>query len=118
MTTDIQKLGRLKKRSEFLFVANRNGKSLYKARPSVVVQTRKHQTRETGIHCGFTATKRVGNAVIRNRCKRRLRECANALLPELGKQGFDYVFIARDSTAHTDWSTLCKDVEKALLRLQ
>ncbi|PHR93724.1 MAG: ribonuclease P protein component [Robiginitomaculum sp.] len=118
MTENTQKLGRLKKRSEFLFVANRNGKSLYAAKPNVVVQMRQHPTRERGISCGFTATKKIGNAVVRNRAKRRLRECANAYLPTLGRDAYDYVFIARLATAGADWDTLCKDVEKALLRLQ
>lgn len=118
MTKNIKKLGRLKKRSEFLYVANRNGKSPYAARPSVVIQMRKNPDRDIGINCGFTATKKVGNAVIRNRSKRRLRECANTYLPHLGKAGYDYVFIARDATPSVEWKTLCADVEKALLRLK
>lgn len=118
MTAQITKLGRLKKRSEFLYVANRNGKSLYCAKPTLVVQIRKHPEREDGIKCGFTATKRIGNAVIRNRAKRRLRACTNAYLPHLGKHGYDYVFIARDTTADAPWESLCVDIEKALLRLK
>ena len=118
MTTEFQKLGRLKKRFEFLYVANRNGKSLYAARPNLIVQTRKHETRKDGIKCGFTATKKIGNAVVRNRAKRRLRHCAHTLLSRLGKPGYDYVFIARNTTVSADWDDLLKDVEKALLRLQ
>lgn len=118
MTTELHKLGRLKKRFEFLYVANRHGKSLYAARPAVIVQTRKHETRNDGIKCGFTATKKIGNAVVRNRAKRRLRHCASALLPRLGKAGYDYVFIARNTTTGAQWDDLLKDVEKALLRLQ
>ncbi len=111
-------LGRLKTRPEFLFVANRNGRSPYCAKPSLIIQMRQHEMRKDGINCGFTATKKIGNAVIRNRAKRRLRACARALLPTLGKGGYDYVFIARQSTATCEWQTLCTDVEKALLRLQ
>ncbi|PHR60700.1 MAG: ribonuclease P protein component [Robiginitomaculum sp.] len=118
VTTPITKLGRLKKRSEFLHVANRNGKSLYCAKPTLVVQMRKHPERDNDIKCGFTATKRIGNAVIRNRAKRRLRACANAYLPRLGRDGYDYVFIARDTTADAPWESLCVDIEKALLRLK
>ncbi len=107
------KLGKLKKRSEFLYV--RNGR--YQARPLVVIQMRKHPKRQDGVNIGFTATKKIGNAVVRNRCKRRMRELARALLPIHGKPGFDYVFIARAKTAAAEWQTLQKDVEKALLRL-
>ena len=99
-------------------MANRNGKSLYAARPEVIVQMRRRETLQEGINCGFTATKKIGNAVVRGRAKRRLRECASALLPRLGKDGCDYVFIARRNTATAPWSALLKDVEKALLRLQ
>jgi len=114
MTKDLQKLGRLKKRAEFLFV--RDG--AYAAKQNVVVQARKNEGREDGIHCGFTATKKIGNAVVRNRAKRRLREAARALLPTLGQAGHDYVFIARRGTANASWPVLMKDIEKALLRLQ
>jgi ribonuclease P protein component len=66
---------------------------------------------------GFTATRKVGGAVQRNRCKRRLREAARLLLPELGRPGFDYVFIARQGTAERPWPRLLDDVKSALIRL-
>ena len=116
MANSLQKLGRLKKRAEFLFVANRH-KGRYQARPNVVIQMRKNETRHEGINVGFTATKKIGNAVIRNRAKRRLRACAQALLLQIGKPGYDYVFIARPSTAAAPITELMKEVEKALLRL-
>jgi len=114
MTKELQKLGRLKQRAEFLFVKD----GAYAARSNVVVQTRKNEARGSAIHCGFTATKKIGNAVVRNRAKRRLREAARALLPALGQPGNDYVFIARRDTAKAQWPALMKDIEKALLRLQ
>lgn len=107
------KLGRLKQRSEFLHV--RGGK--YQARPGIVVQMRESPQPSETIKVGFTATKKIGNAVVRNKCKRRMRELARALLPLHGKPGFNYVFIARADTAKADWAQLHKDVEKALLRL-
>jgi len=66
---------------------------------------------------GFTATRKVGGAVQRNRCKRRLREAARLLLPDLGRPGFDYVFIARQGTAERPWPRLLDDVKSALIRL-
>ena len=107
------KLGKLKKRSEFLYV--RDGR--YQARPSVVIQMRAQQDPSDIINVGFTATKKIGNAVVRNRCKRRLRELARDFLPVHGKPGHNYVFIARATTAKAEWGALQKDVEKALLRL-
>ena len=106
------KLGMLKKRSEFLYV--RNG--FYSAKGGVVVQMRENSTR-SGIGIGFTATKKIGNAVTRNRAKRRLREAARALLPELGLSGYDYVLIARNSTTARDWTDLLDDTRKALITL-
>ena len=67
---------------------------------------------------GFTATKKIGNAVVRNRAKRRLREIARVLLPELGQKGMDYVFIARDSTPTRPYEALLDDSRKALLSLK
>ncbi len=106
------KLGMLKKRSEFLYV--RDG--FYSAKGGVVVQMRENETR-LGIGIGFTATKKIGNAVIRNRAKRRLRAAAQSLLPEHGLPGHDYVLIARNSTTVRDWTDLLDDTRKALITL-
>ncbi len=108
----IPKLGMLKKRSEFLYV--RDG--FYSAKGGVVVQMRANSMR-AGIGMGFTATKKIGNAVIRNRAKRRLREAARTLLPEHGLPGHDYVLIARNSTTARDWTDLLDDTRKALITL-
>ena len=119
MTQKNLKLGQLRKRAEILFVAEKGaGKGCYKAKPGIVIQSRKNATRETGINVGFTATKKIGNAVIRNKAKRRLRECARQFLPTLGVDGHDYVFIARAETPAMDWKELQTHVEKALLALK
>lgn len=102
----------LKKRSEFLYVREGN----YAARGAVVVQSRKNPE-SSAIRYGVTATKRVGNAVIRNRAKRRLRELARDMLPELGQVGYDYVLIARDRTPTREWEKLRQDVRRALQSL-
>ena len=116
MDTQPLAVNRLKKRREFLFVAQ--GKKA--VRSSVVIQARRRDgTSHSGeaIGAGFTATRKVGGAVVRNRCKRRLREAARLLLPLHGQSGFDYVFIARASTAEKDWSRLMGDVKSALVSL-
>jgi len=69
------------------------------------------------IGVGFTATKRIGGAVVRNRAKRRLREAARLLLPGHGRAGHDYVFIARQGAAERPWPRLLDDVKSALIRL-
>jgi len=106
------KLGVLKKRAEFLYV--REG--AYRAQGAIVIQMRANPD-NTGIRVGFTATKKIGNAVIRSRAKRRLREAARALLPEYGQVGHDYVFIARDGTTKREWTALLDDTKKALITL-
>jgi ribonuclease P protein component len=69
------------------------------------------------IRFGFTATKRLGGAVQRNRAKRRLREAARALGPTLTQPGCDYVFIARQGAIDRPWDRLLDDMKRALLSL-
>jgi ribonuclease P protein component len=102
---------RLKVRAEFLAAA----KAAWQARPGVVVQARPRD--DDAIKVGFTATKKIGNAVVRNRAKRRLREAAEAMIPQFGKPGHDYVLIARADTVSRDWQALLDDVKAALIRL-
>ncbi len=66
---------------------------------------------------GFTATKKIGNAVVRNRARRRLREAARRLVPVYGLPGVDYVFLARESTGSAPWPLLLDDMKDALIRL-
>jgi len=106
------KLGLLKQRSEFLFV--RNGR--YEARGGLVIQARANPDHKA-LRVGFTATKKIGNAVIRNRAKRRLRSVCLETLPSLGQKGTDYVFIARNSTPSRPYELLLDDARKALLSL-
>ena len=64
---------------------------------------------------GFTCSKKVGNAVARNRAKRRLREIARLVLPEHGHDGYDYVLVGRrDVTATRDFAEMLEDLERAL----
>jgi len=105
-------IDRLKKRPEFLAAA----KGASCAKGAVVVQalTRDGQA---GMRAGFTATKRIGGAVVRNRAKRRLREAAKVLLPLHGRPGRDYVFIARAGTTSRTWPRLLDDMKTALISL-
>lgn len=67
---------------------------------------------------GFTCSKKVGNAVARNRAKRRLREIARLVLPEYGRAGWDYVLIGRfEATAQRDFQALQDDLRYALRKI-
>lgn len=70
------------------------------------------------IRLGITASRRVGNAVARNRVRRRLRAAAELVLPRHGKPGYDYVLIGRAATLHRPWSALLADLTEALRRLR
>ncbi len=104
---------RMKTRPQFLACAQ--GASC--ARGAVVIQARDRNDGAPIIHAGFTATKRVGGAVVRNRAKRRLREAARQLLPQFARPGHDYVFIARGGAPQRPWPRLLDDIKSALLRL-
>ncbi len=68
-------------------------------------------------HIGFTATKKLGKAHIRNRVKRRLRAAARDVLPDLGKDGFNYVLIGRYNTEKVPFDLLKKDLKKGVKKL-
>jgi len=111
------KLGKLKVRADFLRVA-RSGRRW--AGPTLVMQAAAHSDgpgRVSRMRVGFTASRRVGNAVVRNRAKRRMRAAAAQVLPTQGRPGSDYVLIARAATADRPFSELIADLERALRRL-
>lgn len=93
------------------------------ASPGLLLQVRVRDSRDASqgetapIQVGFTASKKVGNAVTRNRAKRRLRALAEAILPEKARGGRDYVLIARSETPSRPFAKLTGDLEKALRKL-
>lgn len=107
------KIERLKKRPDFLKAA----KAPNLARGAVFLQMRPRHDDDPLIRAGFTATKKIGGSVERNRAKRRLREAARLLLPLHGRPSCDYVFIARGGTGQRPWGRLLDDVKTALISL-
>jgi ribonuclease P protein component len=84
--------------------------------PGLILEARRRAPAEGPARFGFTATKKIGDAVTRNRAKRRLREAARALA-NLALPGCDYVLVARAQTAARAWDGLLDDLRRALLRL-
>jgi ribonuclease P protein component len=104
---------RLKRRSEFLRVASKGRKAAF---PGLVMQA---LPRDDGaqLRLGFTVTKKVGNAVVRNRTRRRLREAARLVLRDCDAIGADLVLIGRDTTRTRPFALLMEDIRRALTRL-
>ena len=84
--------------------------------PCVVVQMRRRAD-DGPARVGFTVTKRIGKAVVRNRARRRLREAVRTLPRHVLKPGHDYVFIARAATPTCDFATLMQQVRSAVEKL-
>ena len=104
---------RLKRRAEFLAVAGRGRKT---PAPGLVLQALRRDD-ALAVRVGFTVTKKVGNAVRRNRTRRRLRAAARAVLAEQAIAGVDLVLIGRDGTAGRPFEALKDDFRRALERL-
>ncbi len=113
VATPLQAPQTLRKRKQFLACAK--GRSM--ARGCVAIQILSRSDDRPGIGVGFTATRKIGGAVERNRAKRRLREAARHLLPLHGSPGHDYVFVARGGVVQRPWLRLLEDVKAALIGL-
>lgn len=107
------KFERLRKRPDFLLAA----KAPALSRGAVFIQMRPRVDGDPTVRVGFTATKKIGGAVERNRAKRRLREAARLVLPLHARPSHDYVFIARGGTGTREWARLLDDVKTALISL-
>ncbi|MCK0101163.1 ribonuclease P protein component [Pseudohalocynthiibacter sp. F2068] len=104
----------LRNRADFL----RAARGLRKPMPGFLLQARKRVPDEAPDHVirvGYTCSRKVGNAVARNRAKRRLREIARVCLTVSGHPGWDYVLVGRPmATANQPFADLLTDLKTAL----
>lgn len=110
-------VARLKRRPEYLAVAASRRRWVA---PGLILQAARRPEDSDlppAPRIGFTASRKVGIAVERNRARRRLRAAAEALLPKAGRPGFDYVAIARSGTLTRPYADLLADFETALRRV-
>ena len=107
-------LDRLRIRADFL----RAARGIRRSNASLTLETcptPEPALKPDVLRVGFTASKKVGNAVARNRAKRRLRAAAAALLPLYGVAGHDYVLVARTATLARPFPALLEDLKAALV---
>jgi ribonuclease P protein component len=104
--------GRLTRRAEFLRAAAKGRKA---PMPGVVLQALPRDDQEPA-RLGFTVTRKIGNAVIRNRTRRRLKEAARLVLAEHMVSGADLVLIGRAATRGRDFADLKDDLRRALAK--
>lgn len=105
----------LRKRADFITAA----RARRQGTATMMVQGRDRRDGDARVRMGFTCSKKVGNAVARNRAKRRLRAIAREVLPAQGQPGWDYVLIGRaGETGSRPYDDLRRDLGYALDRLR
>jgi len=106
-------LGRLKRRAEFLRIAAQGRKF---STPGLVLQALPAGA-SGDMRLGITCSRKVGNAVARNRARRRLRAAAAEVIPEAAATGYDYVLIGKTDTLERPDALLLQDLRTALKRV-
>ena len=103
---------RLQKRGDFLRLQHKGVKQVM---PAFILQAGATPYQLAQIRIGFTASKKIGNAVCRNRAKRRLRALATSALLPASRPNTDYVLIARHSILRASFAQLEADLRSAML---
>lgn len=104
----------LKQRADFLRLHQQGQKWVT---PAFVIQLSRRENAEIPPNIGFTATKKIGSAVIRNRCRRRLRAACDDVMGDFAAQGCEFVIIARHDVLTRNFTDLAKDLRWALRKL-
>jgi ribonuclease P protein component len=110
---EAQRLTTIKKRADFL--AANSGRRV--PTPGFVLLVRDRQDTDPAMRVGFTVTRKIGGAVVRNRMKRRLRALARAIVPARGFAGSDHVMIGRAKGVEREFALLRDELAGALDRL-
>jgi len=111
---EAQRLVTIKKRADFL-AANAGRRA---ATPGFVLLVRDRKDSDSAMRIGFTVTKKIGGAVVRNRMKRRFRALAREIVPVKGVPGADHVMIGRAAGIEREFALLRSDLSGALDRLR
>lgn len=108
-------LERIKTRKDYLAIAATGRRWVT---PAFVIQTKESDDKNRPPHVGFTVTKKVGNAVIRNRVRRRLKEAAREIMPLKASSGREYVLIGRFACLDIAYERIKSDLKWALKKLE
>tara|TARA_B100000678_G_scaffold261812_1_gene243554 strand:+ start:30 stop:398 length:369 start_codon:yes stop_codon:yes gene_type:complete len=106
-------LGKITKRSDYV----KASRGRYIETSSLFLQKIKRDDKK-GPRYGVTASKKIGIAVERNRAKRRIRHAIKEVLPKYGKNGYDYVVVARIKINKVSWKTILNDLERAFREIK
>jgi len=111
----IIRISKLKKRQEFLIVSK---EGRYVNCNNFILQFHKRPSsigsNKNLVRYGITASKKVGNAILRNKAKRRIRVLISEIFPKFATKGFDYVIIAKNSLNKSNFFDLKIEVTKTL----
>lgn len=108
------RIATLTQRPDFLRAAQARRQGM----PGFLLQARHRDDGDTTVRIGYTCSKKIGNAVTRNRAKRRLRAIAREVLPQAARPGWDYVLVGRpQATVSRDFTDLRDDLAAALTRI-
>lgn len=110
------KIETIKKRSRFLEISKDNFS--YYSKNVVVLAAKSKDINSSNevafCRVGYTVTKKIGNAVIRNKCRRRFREIFRSVAPNLAQNNFEYVILARKEILNSDFKKIKSDIEFCL----